>query len=65
MPVRVAGVEDQTFEDNETTYPQLLERVEKTIAFLKKVKPESFNGKENSEVTFKAGPNVCYDALRD
>jgi len=44
-------------EDNETTLPQLYERIEKTIAFLKKAKPEDFHGKESTEVIVKAGPN--------
>jgi len=58
--VRVAGVEDLVIEDNETTLPQLYERIEKTLEFLKGVKPDGFVGKEDKEVTMKAGPNVCF-----
>ena len=39
--------------DDETTYAQLYERVQKTIDALKAVKPESFEGKEGSEVVIK------------
>jgi len=58
--VRVAGAEDLVIEDNETTLPQLHERIEKTLEYLKGVKPDGFAGKEDNEVTMKAGPNVCF-----
>lgn len=50
-------MENEEWEDNETTFEQLYERIDKTVAFLNKVKPESFEGKENAEVVMKAGPN--------
>ena len=40
-------------EDNEKTYAQLYERVQKTIDALKTAKAENFEGKEGSEVTIK------------
>lgn len=40
-------------EDNETTYAQLYERVQKTIDALKTAKPENFEGKEHAEVVIK------------
>lgn len=40
-------------EDNETTFPQLYERIEKTIDMLKKVDPSSFEGKDNATVEMK------------
>jgi hypothetical protein len=52
---RVGGLEAPKFEDNETTMPQLKERIQKTLAFIATVKPEDINGKEDTEVTFPAG----------
>jgi hypothetical protein len=40
---RLAQAEGPKFEDNETTFPQLIERVRKTIAFLETLKPEQFD----------------------
>jgi hypothetical protein len=39
---RLAGVEIPNMEDNEKTLPELIERIDKTIAFLGTVKPEQF-----------------------
>jgi uncharacterized protein len=52
---RVGGLEAPKFEDNETTFEQLKERIQKTLAFIATVKPEDMNGKEDKEVTFPAG----------
>lgn len=40
-------------EDNETTFPQLYERIEKTVDMLKKVDPSCFEGKEQANVEMK------------
>jgi len=48
---RLAGVEPPKFEDNETTWDQLLERIDKTVAFLKSLKPEQVDGSEGRAVT--------------
>jgi uncharacterized protein len=53
---RVGGLEAPKFEDNETTFAQLKERIANTLAFIATVKPEDMNGKEDKVVTFKAGP---------
>jgi len=53
--VRVAGIENDPWDDNETTFAQLYERIDKTIAFLKKAKPEDFEGKDDAEVVMKTG----------
>jgi uncharacterized protein len=50
---RLAQVEAPAFEDNETTFPQLIERMNKTIAFLKTLKPEQIDGSEDRTVTWK------------
>ncbi len=51
VAVRIGGIENEPWEDNETTFAQLHERLEKTLAFLKKAKPEQFEGKDDAEVT--------------
>jgi len=52
---RVGGLDAPKFEDNETTFAELKERIAKTIAFITTVKPEDMNGKEAIDVTFPAG----------
>ena len=56
---RLAGIDPPKFEDSETTYPQLLERIDKTVAFLKTVKPEQVDGSEGREITLKF-PNSTF-----
>lgn len=55
LAVRLGGVENVTFEDNETTFAQTLERITKTIAFLESVPKEAFDNKEGTEVNIQAG----------
>ena len=43
------------FEDNETTLPELKARVEKTIDFLKTIKPEQIDGTEDKKLIVKVG----------
>jgi hypothetical protein len=40
---RLAQVEPPKWEDNETTFPQLVDRLRKTIDYLKTLKPEQFD----------------------
>lgn len=40
---RLAQVEPPKYEDNETTFPQLIERLRKTIAYLQTLKPQQFD----------------------
>lgn len=49
---RLANVEAPKFEDNEQTYEQFMERIDKTIAFLKTVKTEQFQNFEKTEARF-------------
>ena len=69
--VRVGKIEPVPFEDNEKTFPELLERIAKTIKVLESVKvrlpplvlrirvnvkqPEDVNKDENAEVILKTG----------
>jgi hypothetical protein len=50
---RLAQAEPPKWEDDETTFPQLIERVRKTIAYLKTLKPEQFDDGSRM-VTFPA-----------
>lgn len=54
---RMAGQEPPRYEDNETTFPELKARIDKTIAYVKSFKPEDIDGKEEQVVSFKLGPN--------
>jgi uncharacterized protein len=57
---RLAGVEPPKFDDNETTYEQLFERIDKTVAFLKTLKPEQIDGSEGRAVVLKF-PNNTFE----
>ena len=48
---RLAEIEIPKFEDNEQTIGELKARIEKTLAFLKIIKPEQIIGKENVKVS--------------
>lgn len=48
---RLAGKEVPKFEDNETTFPELIARLDKTIALLETFKPEDINGSEDNTIT--------------
>jgi hypothetical protein len=50
---RLAQAEAPAFEDNETTFAQLVERCTKTIAYLKTLKAEQIDGSEGRTVTWK------------
>lgn len=55
--VRIGGVENAVFEDNEATFDDVKARIAKTIAFVKSVPAEAINGKEDAEIvlTFPNG----------
>jgi len=48
---RLAGLEPPKYEDKESTFPELLERIDKTITFLDIFKPEQLDGSEEKTVT--------------
>jgi hypothetical protein len=52
---RAAGVEVPKLPDIDTSFEEMKGRVDKTIAFLKTLKPEQLDGKENSEITVTVG----------
>jgi len=52
---RLAGIEAPTYENSEKTFPELIERLHKTIEFLNTFKPAQIDGSEEKEVTIKHG----------
>lgn len=55
---RLAGIEVPSFADTETTFPELKERIARTIAFLKTIRPEQLEGSETRviELKLRQGP---------
>lgn len=51
----LAGAEPPKFENTELTFPELIERVRKTIAFVNTFKPEQIDGTEEKDVVIKRG----------
>ncbi|KTD82212.1 DUF1993 domain-containing protein [Legionella waltersii] len=52
---RLAGIEVPAYEDNETTFDALKERIEKTLRFIANIKPEEINGSEEKEIITRPG----------
>jgi hypothetical protein len=52
---RASGLEAPRFADDETTFVQLQERIDKTLAWLELVPPDAFDGREALEITFPVG----------
>ncbi len=50
---RLAGMEPPAGESNEKTFPELIERVRKTIDYLNGFKPGQIDGSENRQVMLK------------
>ncbi|BBD70230.1 hypothetical protein NIES4072_65960 [Nostoc commune NIES-4072] len=55
---RLAGIEPPKFEDNETTFGQLIDRIQKTISYLNTFKPEQIDGSEEREITLQMRDNT-------
>src|SRR4029077_10002738 len=50
---RLAAVEVPVQEDNESTFPELVARVSKTISYLETLKSEQFEGSEDRTVSWQ------------
>ena len=50
---RLAGVEPPKYEDNEASFPDLIARLRKTVAYMESIKPEQIDGSEDKTVTWK------------
>jgi hypothetical protein len=61
---RLAGIDPPKFEDTERTIPELVARLDKTIDFLKTLKPEQIDGSETRAVSLptRNGP-IHFDGL--
>ncbi len=53
--VRLGGVDNVSFPDDETSFADLHARIAKTVDFLKAVPREAVDGKEGAEVILKTG----------
>jgi hypothetical protein len=53
---RLAGIDVPSFPDEETSFPELRERIAKTIAFVESVPADLIDGSEERRITLKAGP---------
>jgi len=52
---RLAGQDPPRFEDNETSFPELKERVKRTLAYLGSLAPAAFEGSEDRAISLKLG----------
>jgi hypothetical protein len=50
---RLAGVEPQSFEDNETTLEQAYDRIARATDYIKSFKPEQIDGSESRAIHLK------------
>jgi hypothetical protein len=50
---RLAGVDIPVYEDSETTFAQLLDRLERTVAFVEGFEPAQIDGSEEKSVTLR------------
>jgi uncharacterized protein len=50
---RLAQVQPPAYEDNETTFAQLIERARKTVAYLETLKAEQIDGSEDRTVSWQ------------
>jgi len=61
---RLAGVEPPKFEDKETTFTELIARIEKTISFLRELKPEQIDGSEKKTITLQVrGSTLTFEGM--
>lgn len=52
---RLSGQQPPKYEDNETSFPELIARVRKTIDYLNSFKPEQIDGSEDKSITVQIG----------
>jgi hypothetical protein len=61
---RLAGQEPPKFDDNEASFPELIARVQKTIAFLKTFTPAQIDGSEQRAINItQRGKPVTYQGM--
>ena len=52
---RLAGVEPPTFDPDEQDFDDLIDRVDKTLAYMRSLDPKAFEGAETREITRPVG----------
>ena len=52
---RISGVEAPKFEDSETSFAELKDRIDRTLAFIDTVPAERLDGTEDKAITFPSG----------
>jgi uncharacterized protein len=52
---RLAGVEAPAMVDDETTFPQLIDRIKHTIAYLETITPAQIDGSEQKQISLPMG----------
>ena len=57
---RLTGNPAPVFEDKETTFAELQERIQKTLAYLASVPPQSLDGTEEKDITFPVGRDATH-----
>jgi len=55
---QLAGMEAPKFEDNETTFAELIDRIQKTISYLDTFKPDQVDGSEERTITLQMPNNT-------
>jgi hypothetical protein len=50
---RLTGVANPVFEDDETTFPELQERIKRVLAFIRSLKAAQFEGSDSRQVEMK------------
>lgn len=55
---RLAGVEVPKYDDVETAFPELVARIDKTLAFLNGFTPDQIDGSETRDIQLKIGGNL-------
>ena len=53
---RISGIEAPSHEDKESSFEELIARINKTIEFLNSLPTDKINGTEEKEIKFQAGP---------
>lgn len=62
IAARLAGIQPPPFEDNEKTVEELRARIDKTIAFLKTLTPQQFQGAAERAITLPFRPGKALKA---
>ena len=56
MTARMAGVDAPKFDDSETSFAELKDRIAKTLEFVRSVPESAYAGAEDRDLTVNAGP---------